>query len=181
MLSQTDGKILLKAARAAIEAHLNKKEFKPPKELAKFKEPAGVFVTLHKGEQLCGCIGLPWPTKPLSEGLPDAAVQACHDNRFTPLIPDELPEVTIEVSVLSQPEELKVSGPDELLKELKPNVDGLIIRKGSRGSLFLPQVWEQIPDPTEFLCRLCSKAGLPADSWTKGCQFWRFQVQIFSE
>lgn len=181
MLTDADGAILLKSARTAIDAHLNKKKFKPLKDLAQFSAPAGVFVTLHKGEELCGCIGLPWPTKPLSEGLTDAAVQACEDSRFTPLIPDELSGVSIEVSVLSTPEEMNVTGPDELLKQLQPHKDGLIMRKGNRGALFLPQVWEQILDKEEFLCHLCNKAGLPTDAWMKGCQFWRFHVQIFNE
>ena len=182
MFKEADGQILLKVARAAIETHLNGKKFKLPKEMGRFSEACGVFVSLHKDGQLCGCVGLPWPTKPLSEGLVEAAVQASEDRRFSPLVPDEVPEIEIEVSVLSQPEELKSSEPDDILSKLKPNVNGLIVRKGERGALFLPQVWEQIPDPEEFLTHLCVKAGLSPSAWTeKGCQFWRFKVQIFKD
>jgi len=181
MLTDSDGKILLKAARAAIEAHLNKREFKPPKELAKFKGPAGVFVSMHKKDVLRGCVGLPYPTKPLFEALMDAAVQACNDRRFEPLTVSELNEIKIEVSVLSRPEKLVVSGPDELVERLT-HEDGLIIRKGSKGALFLPQVWEQLPQPEEFLGQLCLKAGLSSNAWAEqGCQLYTFRAQIFSE
>jgi AmmeMemoRadiSam system protein A len=181
MLSVADGKVLLKAARAAIESRVKKTKMRAIDGLSKFKEPAGVFVSIHKKGVLRGCVGLPYPTKPLSEAVVEAAVHVCSDRRFEPLTADELKKITIEVSVLTRPEELVVSRPDKLVERLT-HEDGLIIRKGGKGALFLPQVWEQLPQPEEFLTQLCLKAGLSSNAWAEeGCRFYTFRAQIFSE
>jgi AmmeMemoRadiSam system protein A len=189
MLSDIVGEFLLRLAREAIEKYVKEgKIISPPERYPKdLDQKSGVFVTLHKVRtngalELRGCIGLPYPHKRLIEGVIEAAVSATEDPRFLPLREDELEKIKIEVSVLSKPEELKVTSPEELLKKLKPKVDGLIIQKGIMSGLFLPQVWEEIPDKEKFLEALCYKAGLRPDAWKDpSVKFYRFTVQIFKE
>ncbi|MBU5558054.1 MAG: AmmeMemoRadiSam system protein A [Candidatus Aenigmatarchaeota archaeon] len=180
-LKKTDGAILLRAARAAIKYHVTKKKTKESAKLAKFNEPAGVFVSLYKSGCLRGCVGLPYPIMPLCQAIKEAAMSACCDPRFIPLKAEELPEIKIEVSVLSTPEEITVIEPMELPKMLTKD-EGLIIRRGNKSALFLPQVWKHFPQPEDFLTQLCMKAGLATDAWKeRGCRFWKFSAQIFSE
>jgi AmmeMemoRadiSam system protein A len=115
----------------------------------------------------------------VSENAQNAAFE---DERFLPLKQSELNKIKIEISVLSQLEEIHPKSSDELLKILKPNVHGLIIRKGWAGATFLPQVWEELPTHSQFLSNLCMKAGLPADEWKKpGMKFFIYTVEKFEE
>ena len=107
---------------------------------------------------------------------------AFHDPRFSPLSDQELEQVTIEVSVLSEPEPLTFQDGEDLLTKLRANVDGVIIRKGRASATFLPQVWEQLPRPEDFLSHLCAKAGLSSDAWKlSGLDVMTYQVQYFEE
>lgn len=143
----------------------------------------GVFVTLHKKGQLRGCIGFLDAREPVVEAVRLNALNAAfHDPRFSPLKPSELAEIDIEVSVLTEPEVLEYADAQDLLKKLRPGVDGVIIRQGFASATFLPQVWEQLPDREEFLCQLCLKAGLPAYAWRNaGLEVLIYQVQYFEE
>ena len=91
-------------------------------------------------------------------------------------------EVDIEISVLTSPTPFNYSSPQDLVNKLRPGVDGVILKKGMAQSTFLPQVWDQLPQPEAFLSNLCLKAGLPAEDWKKGeVQVFTYQVQSFEE
>ena len=127
------------------------------------------FVTLTKGGLLRGCIGGLEPRMPLAEDVWEHAYMAAtEDFRFEPVQPDELAAIDLEVSVLTEPCVLEYSGSEELLRRLRPHVDGVILTSGLHRATFLPQVWEKLPDPAEFLDRLAEKAGLPVDDWRRG-------------
>ncbi len=131
-----------------------------------FKKTRACFVTLKKRGQLRGCIGSIMPREPLWESvLHMARSAATEDPRFRPVKPDELKDVHIEISVLTVPKELKYDSPADLLKKLRPNVDGVVLSVGRNQSTYLPQVWEQLPDKEEFLSHLSKKAGLRPNAW----------------
>ena len=189
-LSDEEGKLLVNLARTTVKKYLETGE--PPKPPAntppKLFENCGVFVTLNKlkngTKQLRGCIGLPYPTNPLVEAVIDAAVSAAtQDPRFEPLTPKELDSIVFEVSVLTPPEEVVVDNPQEYLNNIKVGEHGLIVEKGFRKGLLLPQVpveWGWCEE--EFLCQCSVKAGLPPDSWlTKGAKIYRFSAIVFEE
>lgn len=147
-------------------------------------EERGVFVTLHrKSGDLRGCIGNIEPVKPLIEGVQDNARHAAfHDSRFHPLAFEELEDTVIEISILSQPEKIQYTDTDDLLKKIRPGIDGIILGRDQSRATFLPQVWEQLKDPSEFLGHLCMKAGLSADEWSSGkLEIERYQVDSFEE
>jgi MEMO1 family protein len=143
----------------------------------------GTFVTLKIDHQLRGCIGSLTASAPLVTGVRDNALNAAfHDPRFSPLSQKELERVQIEVSVLTEPVVLEYRDADDLLAKLKPGIDGLIIKKGFASATFLPQVWDQLPQPEQFLAHLCMKAGLSAGQWRKGdLEVKVYQVQYFEE
>ncbi len=147
-------------------------------------EDGAVFVTLTKSGQLRGCIGSLAAIEPLAEGVRRNAVNAAfHDYRFAPLTAAELPELHIEVSVLSEPQPLTATDADDLVRRLRPGVDGVILQ-GPNGeqATFLPQVWQQLKRPELFLDHLCRKAGLPGDAWRSGrLRVFTYQVQSFEE
>lgn len=141
-----------------------------------YSQNRGCFVTLHKNGNLRGCIGIIEPVWPLAEAVKMNAINAAFDDpRFFPVQPDELEEISVEISVLSVPEKLDYSGADDLIAKLIPEKHGVIISRGSRKATFLPQVWQQLPDPVQFLKHLCSKAGLNVFSWREP----DFQVQVY--
>lgn len=130
------------------------------------RKPKGCFVTLTKAGQLRGCIGNILPDKPLYRAVIENAKSAAfHDYRFPPVTADEVPELKIEISVLSVPEPLTFGSPAELLEKLQPHKHGVILRIGGRSATFLPQVWAQLPEKTKFLEHLSMKAGCPPDAW----------------
>jgi AmmeMemoRadiSam system protein A len=143
----------------------------------------GTFVTLKRNNQLRGCIGSLSAAVPIAAGVRDNALNAAlHDPRFSPLKKKELDDVRIEVSVLSEPVALDYTDADDLLAKLRPGVDGVIIAQGAASATFLPQVWEQLPQPEPFLSNLCLKAGLPASQWRTGdLKVQVYQVQYFEE
>lgn len=159
---------LLRLARSAIAAQLDAGETvaRPDPLTPNLSEKRGCFVTLHINGALRGCIGSIEPVKPLVEGIEENALNAAfRDPRFPPLKPSELSKVHIEVSVLTRPEPLAFSDPEDLKAKLKPGIHGVILSKGWRQSTFLPQVWDQLPDADVFLTHLCQKAGLDANCW----------------
>ncbi len=175
---------LLEMARSAIASRLRDAEFsipKPPSEI--LLEKRGVFVTLTIKGRLRGCIGYLEPLKSIVQAVSENAQNAAfEDGRFLPLKQSELDKIKIEISVLSPLEEIHPKNPEELLKILKPDVHGLIIRKGWAGATFLPQVWEELPTHSQFLSNLCNKAGLPDDEWKRpGMKFFIYTVEKFEE
>ncbi len=185
-LNEKQGQILVKLARQTIEERLDKCSIKvDPDSMmdSAFKEKRGTFVTLTINKQLRGCIGNLDSTDSIVDGIERNAVNAAfRDPRFPPLKADELDRVDIEVSILTDPQPLKYRDSKDLLSKLRVNVDGVILRKGSASATFLPQVWEQLPQPETFLSHLCTKAGLPSDTWKKGnLDILTYQVQCFEE
>ncbi len=178
MLSEKEKKTLLSIARRAIEIHPKKLGEKDFGELTPaLREKRGAFVTLTLKGNLRGCIGYIEPVKELCLAVAENAVNAAYsDPRFPPLSEEEKGLVKIEVSVLSQPEGLYYKDAEELLKILEKKKPGVIVREGLRSATFLPQVWESVPAPEEFLSELCLKAGLPANEWRTG----NLEVQTYT-
>ncbi len=180
LVSDEAGRALVRAARLALQAQLRPGESTPPLSLETYPDlakPHGLFVTLTKRGQLRGCMGRVQSDAPLKQLLPEIALEsALQDPRFAPLTADELPEVTIEVSVLTVPQ--AIAG----LQEIVPGRDGVILQKDGHGGVFLPQVWQETGwTSLEFLSELAhQKAGLPADAW-KTATLLTFQDQAFGE
>lgn len=179
---------LLQLARKCITRKFSDEgpgEEKIPTEISKefLKQKRGVFVTLHKKGRLRGCIGNIEPVKTLEAGVRENAVSAAFkDSRFAPLTLDELALIDIEISILSKPAPLDYKDARQLISSLVPGVDGVILEKNYHRATFLPQVWEQLPTPEEFLSHLCSKAGLAANEWeTSGLRVHTYQVHSFGE
>ena len=184
-ISDSDGIELVKMARRVVTQHLNNDEKISDSEFnTKFDFSSGVFVTLNKENDLRGCIGYPIPVKKLYDGLVDAAISAAtRDPRFSAVTPDELDKITFEVTVLTPPEEIKVSEHSEYLSQIKVGRDGLIVENSFTSGLLLPQVpteygWNE----EEFLEYTCQKAGLEKDAWKeKSTKISKFQGVIFKE
>lgn len=189
-LSEQQGQLLVNLARQTIMESLGESISESESEAVEsalldecYQSQCGTFVTLKIDGQLRGCIGNLTATEPLSEGVRQNAINAAfHDPRFSPLTEKELGQIDIEVSILTEPQPLEYNDSTDLLNKLRVNVDGLIIRKGHASATFLPQVWEQLPNPEDFLAHLCMKAGLPSDAWrnTK-LEVLTYQVQYFEE
>jgi uncharacterized protein (TIGR00296 family) len=185
MLTLEEGKLLVKLARRTIETYLREgKKTQAPKVPAKLREHRGVFVTLNKGGELRGCIGHPLPQMPLIDAVIDSAISsATRDPRFPSITTEELPEVEIEVSVLSKPEVIKVKSPREYPNHIAIGRDGLIIEWSGYAGLLLPQVPVEWGWGTEeFLAHTCMKAGLTPDYWLReGVRISKFSAQVFKE
>jgi len=148
----------------------------------RLSEPGAAFVTLKRQGRLRGCIGSLEATRPLREDLTRNAVAAAlHDPRFLPLMVSELDEVSIEVSLLSRPQSLDVHSESETIIALRPGLDGVILSLGMQRATFLPQVWEELRDPREFLAQLRHKAGLATDCWDPAIEVSVYTVEHFSE
>jgi len=150
---------------------------------ARFLENKACFVTLTKDGVLHGCIGHLEPREPLYLAVMDNTRSAAlNDPRFSPIRPEEVSQVHIEISVLTEPQALVFSSPEDLLHKLQPRRDGVVLRLGSHRATFLPQVWEQLPDKTEFLDRLSQKAGCEAAAWRgNDVTVSIYQVECFEE
>jgi len=177
---------LLVFARRSIEAavaHTTLPRF-PSDELTEaLREKGAAFVTLTIDGDLRGCIGALEAYQPLVDDVQEHAVAAAlEDYRFLPVSPGELPELSIEISRLTQPQVLEYSNPKDLPGLLRPGVDGVILKDGMHRATFLPQVWEKIPEPEDFLSELCSKMGAAWNLWlTKKLQVLIYQVEEFHE
>ena len=148
-----------------------------------FQAHCGTFVTLKIQGQLRGCIGNLTAEESVLEGVKRNAVNAAfHDPRFASLTAAELDRTEIEVSILTVPQPLEYLDSRDLIRKLRINVDGVIVRKGHASATFLPQVWEQLPKPEGFLTHLCQKAGLSPDAWKRSeLEVLTYQVQYFEE
>jgi len=140
------------------------------------------FVTLTIGGELRGCIGSLVAYQPLKDDVrQNARAAAFEDPRFYPLSVEEFDKIHIEVSVLSPPEPMPFSTREEALSMLRPGVDGVILSAARRRATFLPQVWDELPDPEEFISHLLRKAGLPATFWDDSVRIERYTVTAFEE
>jgi hypothetical protein len=140
------------------------------------------FVTLTKCGELRGCIGTLEAHRPLFEDVQENAYAAAfRDPRFSPLRVEEFDVVSVEISLLSDPEPMVVETEAEAMTRLRPHIDGVILEYGQHRSTFLPQVWEQLPDPQQFLKHLKRKAGLAADFWAADLRLFRYAVQKWRE
>lgn len=183
LLTPDEGKIALSHARRVLMEHVLREYYKEQTFPTVFSTHRGVFVTLTKKGELRGCIGYPHAIMALSDGIRSAACSAAsEDPRFPPVTPRELPDIEVEVTVLTEPEILTVP-PDERENALEIGRHGLIVRGYGRSGLLLPQVpvewgWNNI----EFLDHTCMKAGLPRGCWLESAvQISTFEGQIFSE
>lgn len=137
------------------------------------------FVTLEVDGKLHGCIGTIEAYRPLYQDVLENAVSAAtRDWRFPPLMVAEIEpsRLGVEVSVLSPMRLYKPQNAESLLNYLKGKKPGLVIEKAERRAVFLPQVWEELPEPESFLRHLCLKAGLTSEAWREGMAFWTFMV-----
>jgi AmmeMemoRadiSam system protein A len=189
-MSPEQGQLLVKLARHTLSQQLSKQI--PQKEIDSlntslsdpcFNSSCGTFVTLTIDGKLRGCIGNLTSNASVVSGVRQNAINAAfHDPRFSSLSLPELDRVSIEVSILSEPRPLDYREPADLLNKIRPHIDGVILRKGSASATFLPQVWEQIRKPQNFLAQLCLKAGLAADAWQQSkLEVSTYQVQHFKE
>ena len=176
------GQTLLALARQAIAHRLGRAPAPVVPNDPRLHEKGATFVTLTKDGDLRGCIGSLRRSRRLGEDvLANAVAAAMEDPRFAPLEADELDTVTVEVSLLSDPEYLEFAGEEALLAQLRPGEDGLIIFSGCRSATFLPQVWEQLPEPHQFLAALKHKAGLPTHREAAGLMAARYHVRKWKE
>lgn len=145
-------------------------------------EPRATFVTLKIDHELRGCIGTLTAHRALIQDVANNAYQAAfRDPRFEPLQAQELKQLHISISILSPPEPMQVKSEQDLITQLRPGQDGLIIQDGQHRATFLPSVWEQLPDPVIFLQHLKNKAGWPADYWSDAIQAQRYTSFEFGE
>jgi hypothetical protein len=185
MINSELQQILLKVARKSItdgcslNIHPKIDYTKYPKELQQHR---ATFVTLHKNNNLRGCIGSLQPTRPLIEDVAiNAYSSAFNDYRFSQVIADELNQLVIDISILTPNKQLAVNSEAELLAKIRPNVDGLFITSAEYSATFLPSVWEELPDPKLFLAHLKQKAGMPSDAWPQDMNCYVYQTEIIKE
>ncbi len=141
-----------------------------------------MFVTLTQDGELRGCIGSLEAHRPLAVDLEEnARAAALRDPRFPPLTAAELPRTRVEVSILSRAEPMRFKDEQDALGQLRPGVDGVILEYGWHRATFLPQVWEQLPEPWQFMAHLKRKAGLSADFWSDEVKLSRYTVEKYQE
>jgi len=146
------------------------------------QEATATFVTLTMHSQLRGCIGSLEAHRPLIEDVQANAVAAAfHDPRFAPLDRDEYGDVKIEVSVLSALEPIHAHNENIALSRISRDIDGVVFKYGAHQATFLPQVWDQLPDPQQFMEHLKLKAGLSADFWHPEVLLYKYQVSKYRE
>lgn len=177
-------KLLLTTASAAIKAGFDTQS---PMQIAVveyeplLQQQRACFVTLQIQGKLRGCIGSLVAHRPLiADVVHNAYAAAFNDSRFAPLTSAEFPLIDLHISVLSPTEKLHFSTEADLISKIRPNIDGLILSSGSHRGTFLPSVWEQIPDPKDFLQHLKNKAGLPSSFWADDVQIERYTTEMFN-
>lgn len=183
LLSETEGNLALRAARTFAEAAIFGMDAPVPAFSKIFDEKRGVFVTITENNNLRGCIGLPYPVKPLRLALREAAESAAkNDPRFMPIEEYEIPNLRFEITILTLPEILTCK-PEERPKNIEIGRHGLIVTSNGQSGLLLPQVAEEYGwTAEEFLSQTCWKAGLDINAWkTDTCTIQTFEGQIFSE
>ena len=175
-LPRDAGRVLLPLARTAIANQLGMswQENEAPQWLQQY---GACFITLTRDTKLRGCVGTLRPHRALAEDVKANAVAAAfRDPRFPPVAAGEFPVVALEISVLSAVESMRFDDEADALRQLRRGIDGLVFEYGYHTSTFLPQVWEDFKEPTEFVAHLKYKAGLPPDFWDKDVRLSRYTV-----
>ena len=170
------GAALIATARGAIDAAFGRPEARVRPHAA-LDRPGATFVTLTQDGELRGCIGSLEAHRLLAIDVRrNALAAAFNDPRFAPLAAGELDVTTVEVSLLSPASRFAVADEEDLLARLEPGVDGIVLELGRRRATFLPQVWESLPDPRDFIGALKRKAGMPANFWSPEMRVSRYTV-----
>lgn len=181
-MSNTElGATLLRLARAAIGEKLGQPA---PADAghARLHEPGATFVTLTQQGNLRGCIGSLEAHRPLAQDVRENALAAAfRDPRFSPLAVEEFEFTSVEVSLLTPALPLAFRDEADFMAQLRPGVDGIVFRYGHHRSTFLPQVWESLPEPAQFMQQLKRKAGLPPDFWHEEVSISRYEVTKWKE
>ena len=186
LVNRKNQTFLLSLARHALETYVKTGQTIHPDENQLDEEvcqKGATFVTLHKQNQLRGCIGTLSAYQPIFADVIEHAIAAgTQDYRFPVVREEELSQLHFEVSILSNPVPLPYTSPENLLQQLRVGMDGVVISSGFQRATFLPQVWESIPDKEEFLNQLCRKMGVKGNAWrnTK-YDVSVYQVQEFAE
>ncbi len=185
MLSTTDRQTLLHLARESIQSGLTHSQALAVKKnnySSALQQTRACFVTLHKHGQLRGCIGNLKANQALVENVVNNAFNAAfHDPRFPPLQTNELQQLHIHIEILTPPEPIQFNSEQDLLEQLQPGEDGLILSEGTHRGTFLPSVWKSLPQPEQFLFHLKNKAGLPGDYWSGNIKVQRYHTEAFEE
>ncbi|MCW8906070.1 MAG: AmmeMemoRadiSam system protein A [Sedimenticola sp.] len=184
-LAEEDREALLEVAREAIRYGLDK-HAPMPVNLSLYPDALKVtrasFVTLLKDNRLRGCIGHLEATQPVVRDVAENAFAAAfQDPRFAPLEAAELEQLEIHISLLTPAQPIDVESEHDLIAQLRPGVDGLILQEGYHRGTFLPSVWEQLPEPALFLRHLKMKAGLPGDYWSERLRVSRYTTESFPQ
>ncbi|HEX8961673.1 MAG TPA: AmmeMemoRadiSam system protein A [Rhodocyclaceae bacterium] len=175
------GEALLVRARNAIAAEFGIPP-RPEPAHPQLAEPGAAFVTLTQDGELRGCIGSLEAWRPLDHDVrANACAAAFRDPRFPPLARAELDGTRVEVSLLTRPEPMSFTDEADVLRQLHPGIDGLILEWRGRRGTFLPQVWDSLPEPNDFLVHLKEKAGLPRDFWASDVRLSRYEVRKWKE
>lgn len=179
----TQRQLLLQLAQAAVQYGLNHHR-PPPVDITQYpaplREPGACFVTLNRNGALRGCIGSLEARRPLVEDIAaNAHAAAFSDPRFTPLTTDELPGLEFHISVLSPARPMQFTSEADLLRQIQPGIDGLILEDGRHRGTFLPSVWESLPRVQDFWQHLKLKAGLAPDHWSATLQVSRYTTESF--
>lgn len=176
---------LLRTAREAIAHGLRNGTASEPSLSAQppeLREPGASFVTLELNDDLRGCIGTLEAHRPLIQDVASNAYSAAfRDPRFTPLSETEFLHVSLHISILHPAEPMYFESEAQLLQQIRPGIDGLILEAGPRRGTFLPSVWEALPEPRAFLQQLKRKAGLTADYWSDQVRVWRYTTESIRE
>jgi len=180
-LPEDAGQVLTGLARLSIAANLGLAQ--PTFPSADWLEELGAsFVTLKINGNLRGCIGSLIAHQSLGVDVRQNALAAAFDDpRFPPVSVEEFDQIHLEVSVLSPPEPMSFTSYEDALGQLRPGIDGVVLLAGGRRATFLPQVWEELSDPEQFMAHLMLKAGLPAPYWDDRVRLERYQVTAFEE
>jgi len=180
-MKQKDKVQLLNLAKKSIATSFSGQKLRVGRLSPELTRPQAAFVTLTKDGELRGCIGHLLPVQPLYlDVIENARAAAFDDPRFPPLAPSELPQIEIEISVLDLPQKFTYSRPEELIAFLSRHHPGVTIKKAFHQATFLPQVWEELKDPSDFMSQLCYKAGLPPDEWQNMSEIEFYSVTSFS-
>jgi AmmeMemoRadiSam system protein A len=178
---QDAGIVLLLLARAAIAREIGRHR-PTPEETAWLRELGACFITLTYEHRLRGCIGTLEAHRPLGEDVKANAVAAAfRDPRFKPLTLNEFDAIEVEISLLSLLEPVTFADEADALRQLRAGIDGVVFQYGYHKSTFLPQVWRDFAEPTDFLAHLKYKAGLPPDFWDPEVKLSRYTVTKWRE
>jgi len=175
------GDALLARARNAIAGELGGAQVKEPEHPA-LHQPGATFVTLTRQGELRGCIGSLEAYRLLDQDVREnARAAAFRDRRFAPLSEHELVAIRVEVSLLTPAEPIRFATEEDAVRQLRQGIDGVILESERHRGTFLPQMWEHLPDPWQFMSELKRKAGLARDFWSKDLKLYRYEVQKWSE